>query len=198
MGQQSTSMSRAGPAPHELPRIVLLVHRDPHTLEAFAAALESRGMWAATARALDEALDAAEDLEPDAVVVDARCWTTAETAPMVEGLAARAEMGARSVAVLAFDLTATTPIAADALVARIRQQLDPPHPPTRAVARRLPDIAAPPAASSSRTCPQCEKPLDWLERRPLNGVQYDYYRWCERGCGLYCYDLNASNWIKLA
>jgi PAS domain-containing protein len=29
-------------------------------------------------------------------------------------------------------------------------------------------------------------------------VLFDYYQWCANGCGLYCYDLDAKVWVKLA
>jgi hypothetical protein len=46
-------------------------------------------------------------------------------------------------------------------------------------------------------CPSCGKALDWIERGRLDGVEYDYYHWCESGCGLYCYERRAETWIKL-
>jgi hypothetical protein len=49
-----------------------------------------------------------------------------------------------------------------------------------------------------RNCPQCGGPLEWLERGTIGGVEYDYYRWCARACGLYCYDRTAGQFQKLA
>ena len=50
----------------------------------------------------------------------------------------------------------------------------------------------------TRACPKCGSALEWLERGTISGVEYDYYRWCLKGCGLYCYDRRAGDWIKLA
>ena len=54
---------------------------------------------------------------------------------------------------------------------------------------------------TNRPCPSCGGALEWLERGTLGGIEYDYYRWCHDGCGLFCYDLTRPGtirWIKLA
>ena len=51
-----------------------------------------------------------------------------------------------------------------------------------------------------RPCPSCGTRLEWLEPGTVAGVEYDYYRWCEHGCGLYCYQRSAPagrRWVKL-
>jgi CheY-like chemotaxis protein len=53
-------------------------------------------------------------------------------------------------------------------------------------------------ASGSRLCPECGQALDWIEQGRIGGVAYDYYRWCLKGCGLFCYDRDARRWVKLA
>ena len=52
--------------------------------------------------------------------------------------------------------------------------------------------------ATARTCPKCGSRLEWIERRALGGSDYDYYHWCFRGCGLYCYDRTTHHWLKLA
>jgi hypothetical protein len=49
-----------------------------------------------------------------------------------------------------------------------------------------------------RVCPQCSGRLDWVERGVIGGISYDYYRWCRRGCGLYCFNRQSQTWIRLA
>lgn len=49
----------------------------------------------------------------------------------------------------------------------------------------------------NRPCPDCGRPLDWIERGRIGGAEYDYYRWCSQGCGLQCYDRTAGRWVKL-
>jgi hypothetical protein len=39
-----------------------------------------------------------------------------------------------------------------------------------------------------RQCPHCGTRLIWVETRSYRATAYDYYRPCESGCGLYCYD----------
>ena len=41
-------------------------------------------------------------------------------------------------------------------------------------------------------------PLRWADAAAIGGVEYDYYTSCVNGCGLYCYDGCAEEWIKLA
>ena len=51
----------------------------------------------------------------------------------------------------------------------------------------------PPAAR----CPQCCELLTWIERGRINAREFDYYHWCSRGCGLYCFDVAARKWTRL-
>jgi DNA-binding response OmpR family regulator len=52
--------------------------------------------------------------------------------------------------------------------------------------------------TGSRRCPICRNGLDWIERGQLDGQEFDYYRWCASGCGLYCFNRTRRSWIKLA
>jgi hypothetical protein len=52
--------------------------------------------------------------------------------------------------------------------------------------------------TARRFCPGCGQLLEWIERNRIEQREFDYYHRCLRGCGLYCYDLGARNWIKLA
>jgi hypothetical protein len=52
--------------------------------------------------------------------------------------------------------------------------------------------------TARRFCPGCGQLLDWIERNRIEQRELDYYHRCLRGCGLYCYDLTARSWIKLA
>jgi hypothetical protein len=51
---------------------------------------------------------------------------------------------------------------------------------------------------ATRGCPACGGALSWIEKGRIGGVEYDYYRWCQHGCGLYCYDCAGAKWVKLA
>jgi DNA-binding response OmpR family regulator len=50
----------------------------------------------------------------------------------------------------------------------------------------------------NRRCPGCRRRLEWMERATVGGTEYDYYRWCTHGCGLYCFDRRNGAWLKLA
>ena len=49
-----------------------------------------------------------------------------------------------------------------------------------------------------RSCPECGGQLEWIERGRIGGTTYDYYRWCLKGCGLYCVHRDVRRWVKLA
>lgn len=48
-----------------------------------------------------------------------------------------------------------------------------------------------------RPCPRCAGELQWVERRQITGVVFDYYRPCSRGCGLFCYDHAQRAFVTL-
>jgi uncharacterized protein with PIN domain len=50
----------------------------------------------------------------------------------------------------------------------------------------------------NRRCPGCRRMLEWIERGTVGGTEYDYYRWCTQGCGLYCFNRRNGAWLKLA
>jgi len=52
--------------------------------------------------------------------------------------------------------------------------------------------------AGKRACPGCGGQLEWIERGRIGGTTYDYYRWCLKGCGLYCFDRDGRRWVKLA
>jgi uncharacterized protein with PIN domain len=52
--------------------------------------------------------------------------------------------------------------------------------------------------ATERACPDCGTPLEWIEEGTIGVRVYDYYRWCLKGCGLYCFDRSRAAWIKLA
>ena len=53
------------------------------------------------------------------------------------------------------------------------------------------------AGEASRACPRCHKPLRFAEQRTLDGVTYDYYLACQKGCGLFCWDQSQRKMIAL-
>jgi CheY-like chemotaxis protein len=51
---------------------------------------------------------------------------------------------------------------------------------------------------TTRACPACGGPLDWIETGTLNGMAYDYYRWCVSHCGLYCFNRTTRRFELLS
>jgi DNA-binding response OmpR family regulator len=51
-------------------------------------------------------------------------------------------------------------------------------------------------SSRTRACPGCGQDLEWIESGALNGIEYDYYRWCAGKCGLYCFN-NTTHKFEL-
>jgi hypothetical protein len=80
----------------------------------------------------------------------------------------------------------------------LRRHGEPPRSRTHTQLLKCADEGKPSRAEASRACPQCRESLEWIERGRLLGLEYDYYRWCGNGCGLYCYECQSGNWIRLA
>jgi DNA-binding response OmpR family regulator len=57
---------------------------------------------------------------------------------------------------------------------------------------------APATDKRHRKCPGCGEGLQWLETGKLERVTYDYYRWCDNGCGLYCFNRISGEFEHLA
>jgi CheY-like chemotaxis protein len=51
--------------------------------------------------------------------------------------------------------------------------------------------------SPESRCPRCGAVLEWVERRELASVVFDYFRPCPKGCGLFCFDRSLQRWIAL-
>jgi DNA-binding response OmpR family regulator len=212
----------------DIPPIVLLVDDDRDALATYSAFFEASGVWAATSTAPDEALDAVEELKPDLVVTALGFDGEAPGADLVHSLRSRAEtrhipvilLSPRNLAEIPdptrveADLCLVKPVAPHTLLATTRRLIDHSREARRRLERarsRAADLSGRATAavtkarhlaaaveSRRRLCPQCANALDWIERGRIGGSEYDYYRWCLKGCGLYCYDRHASKWVKLA
>jgi DNA-binding response OmpR family regulator len=212
----------------EIPPIVLLVDNEDEGRNLYAKRLQTSGFWVATAADPDVAMNTATELKPNIIVagitLDGRTdglrfiravteHSETRNTPLlvlsggpVEGLPRGAQEHAAAVLV--------KPVAPDDLTREIRRVLAASHG-LRERSTRLTTKArtlrersdlllqkeAPLEARPDdrrRNCPSCGGPLEWLERGTIGGVEYDYYRWCARACGLYCYDRTAGQFQKLA
>jgi len=210
------------------PPIVLLIDDDVDILEMYKSHFESEGVWIATAKEPTEGLSALHDLRPDIVVSDLGFNGGPDAGiELVRAIKSHEDTSSIPVIVLtglpAVDLPGTIregadlflrkPVSAGGLLAQVRQLLDPREDVqaqlnqararaaglaeqaerlTRAASDR---IVTPP---KSQRCPKCQHALEWIERSTISGQEYDYFDWCPRGCGLYCFARAVQTWVKLA
>jgi CheY-like chemotaxis protein len=196
----------------DIPPIVLLVEDHIDTLDVYDAMLSRCGYWVARAVNGLEALECAQDLQPDAIVTDVGLPGEMDGTDLIREL--HADQKLRDVPVLVVtgrdprDLPSFAglvvsglllkPVAPETLVGTIERILD-----SRSLSTEngLPPATAPmpqstggPVAESSkvdkkhRCCPHCGTCLTWVETRRWMGVAYDYYRVCPSGCGLSCFN----------
>jgi DNA-binding response OmpR family regulator len=208
--------------------IILLVEDDPDTRDMYSLFLESKGMWVATAADPAAAATAVAELRPDLIVTDvgfngralglefAHAVRHAEATahvPIVL-LTGHAPDQMPATARTDADLLLVKPVLPDDLALHIGALLQR----SRAVRARNEAAVARAAVlvekskgllaksqeidermkAKTRPCPVCERKLDWVETGTIRGVDYDYYHWCEYGCGLYCFERGGQRWIKLA
>lgn len=221
MEQNATSDAPA------LPPIVLMVDDDAEALQEYSSIFESSGMWVATATQPSEAMDAVDELRPNLIVTDfggnansaAELVHTLKSTPTTHDIPVivlTAPAPAPSVIAEArreADLCLTKPVAPATLLVKAQQMLDK----TRSLRERIGSVrqrtaellvrsrklrettaALSATMARKRSCPGCGGGLEWIERGRIGGTTYDYYRWCLKGCGLYCFDRDGQRWVKLA
>ena len=204
-----------------IPPIVLFVGDDA---DLYVTALESAGLWVSTATDPDEALATANELRPDAVVaaVSKSAARYDEVMHLLKHGARTQNIpllllsngDATPETTTSADVQLRRPVAAETLVLHVRElvqhsrELRVRSDEARARAKTLvkhstlilkgrenADRGA--APRTDRPCPKCGSMLFWIERGRLAGVEYDYFRWCRSGCGLYCFDRSENTWVKL-
>jgi CheY-like chemotaxis protein len=213
----------AAGVPDALPPIILLVG-DGSRLAEYAGAFESEGLWVSSVAVPAEVVPAAFDLSPDAIVADLHHGAGPFLVPLH---ALKSDPRTQQIPVIAvgagpasddadaaFDLWMPTPTSDDALVRQVRELVRESHRlrATSAGARRRARAlvehsnrlivrrvrGAEHTDAATRLCPKCDHALALIERGRIGDIEYEYYRWCERGCGLYCFDCAAQKWVKLA
>jgi DNA-binding response OmpR family regulator len=170
---------------------------------------------------------AVQELRPDLVVTDIGFGEEASGATFAQALKERPDTWGIPLIVLTglatedvppsvkedADLFLRKPVAPDALLVNVRRLLDSSQAlrarSDRARSRIAPllqksaDLLARPKATLAEVepqaarCPQCCEPLTWIERGRIDSREFDYYHWCARGCGLYCFDIAARSWTRL-
>lgn len=210
------------------PPIVLIVEDDVDTREMYHAALEFDGFWVVDAPLASEAIVQAAEIKPDIVVTDlsltgsmdglslaARLRSDARTAAIplvaVTGRDPRS-LGEQSAL---FEEVLLKPVPPDVLSQKIKETLEASEVLRRrsaAATAKVPHLLARSRQLLGRSqrvvdrtsrhrappCPKCGAALMWTERRKLRGVSFDYYRPCENGCGIFCYNVSERRFVPLA
>jgi DNA-binding NtrC family response regulator len=213
-----------------IPPIVLLMDDDRDTLDMYSTHFERQGLWVASATSCANAMSAAAELKPDLIVTDMGAGAGQKGAAIVDAIRHDALLNETPIIVLTgsdpdslpgrtvqdASIVLVKPVVPDALLSQIRLLLakgrelrlrsGSAREKTERLVRKSADLMehagriADTIDKAARTCPSCGKPLEWLERGTVAGVEYDYFRWCDNGCGLYCYQRSAPadrRWVKL-
>ena len=211
-----------------VPPIILLVEDDADTRDMYSLFLESSGMWVATAPHPRAASEMTIELKPDLIITDLEFGGERRGLQLAHDIKRNPDTAHVPVVLLSgrtapelpsggradADVFLLKPVVPDELLIHVRTLL-----------RRSRELRARNSAALSRAaglmqrsnelmakaraietrvnvrerrCPACVQPLQWVETGRIDGVEYDYYHWCDRGCGLYCYDRAGSRWVKLA
>jgi len=220
----TTQMPDIGSA---IPPIVLLVHGDPVTRQSYRSVLESSGLWVEDAAEPASALQAAIDLRPNVIVTEVTFDGRPAGLAFLRTVKQDSTTADIPIVVISeehppdelqpfsggdADLLLAKPGVPDELLLlvqsvlaaspRTHQEPGRDTSTTHGEAADMPQsgfsVSVNRDEASSRRCPECRRTLDWIERGRLGGTEYDYYRWCRGGCGLYCFDRSAGAWVRLA
>jgi DNA-binding response OmpR family regulator len=211
-----------------LPPIVLLLDDERDILEMYSTHFQAEGVWVATAASAQEGVAAVEELRPDVVITDIGFGSEPSGALFVEALRGRADTARIPLIVLTglaiaelpehvrhdADLFLQKPVAPHALLQNVHRLLESAQTlrgRSERARTRLAHLLAKStelrgqasdtvttAPSRSARCPQCMEPLRWVDRGTIEGRFFEYYDWCERGCGLYCFHATTGIPVRLA
>jgi len=198
-----------------LPPIVLLLDDEQDILEMYSTHFQAEGVWVATAASAREGMVAVEELRPDLVITDIGFGSEPSGATFVEALRDRQDTRGIPLIVLTglpcddlpagvrtdADLFLRKPVPPENLLLNVRRLLDSSQvlrvrsersrsraAELRAKSNDLLGRVSPGATAGPGRCPQCHGPLRWVENGTVDEREFKYYDWCERGCGLYCFD----------
>lgn len=217
-----------GSETQSLPPIVVLLDDERDILEMYSTYFQGEGVWVASAASAHEGLLAVEELRPDLIITDINFGAEPSGATFVETLKSRPDTCGIPLIVLTglattelaphvrkdADLFLRKPVEPKALLLNVERLLESSHAlrarSDRARARmthllvrsedllgRAKKLVASSPARAAR-CPQCLEPLRWSDTGTLDQREYEYYDWCQRGCGLYCFDTATGAAIRLA
>jgi hypothetical protein len=206
------------------PAIVLMADSDDGRVGRHSVYMESSGLWVAVQREPGRVLEDVLELRPDAIVTAADFDGQPPGRGVIALLKDRGDT--RDIPIVLFtvpsadvrnesraDVCLDPDVRSDVLLQSVRAVLHGRHLQRQATQSRArsPELIArsgellertgdlrTPIDDAVRACPSCGASLDWIERGRIGGGEYDYYHWCLKGCGLYCYNRTAKTWLKLA
>jgi DNA-binding response OmpR family regulator len=212
---------------NEIPAIVLLVGDDPDAREMYTVLLESSGFWVAAAAEPDTALPSIAELRPNLILADLGAGADGSARALEFVHTVKSDEAAQSTPLLLLsartaeelpdtceeaDALLLKPVMPEVLLLRVRELIaksrdlreradaapGKSHQLTERSMRLIERSNAERVDLRNRRCPGCRRMLEWIERATVGGTEYDYYRWCTHGCGLYCFNRRNGAWLKLA
>jgi hypothetical protein len=199
-----------------IPPIVVIADDRDARRETCARELEDNGIWTISALTPEQTVTAIAELKPDVVATIAHFVIGSDGSAALANALRHLTRTHRARSIL-FDApigshldghVAIAPETSSAMLAAtveevLREQAGNRGPTTlqaQRTSRRdrvFPRAVTAPAAAARR-CPACSRPLVYIETGRIGGVLYEYFHWCEGGCGLYCFDRDAGRFVKLA
>ena len=216
---------RSGTDRSEIPPIVLIVEDDRDTREMYEALLQAEGFWVMKVADAIEAFEYARDFHPDAVLTDLGLAGDFDGAGFIRHL--RAEPGFEFTPIIAvtgrqppelpslrglgISAVLLKPVAPGTLIGRIESAMQESallRARSKAVLERIPVLVEQSRAALRRSadaarlrrqrrCPACQQPLVCVERKQKPQGGHDDYE-CERGCGLFRFDVRMQTFERLA
>ena len=213
--------------PQTLPPIVLLVEDDADTRDMYHTALECGGCWVVDAPNGIDALADAVELQPDVILTDVGLPGIRDGLGLARTLRQNPKTADIPVLAVTgcdprtfgddawlFDEVYLKPVSPDVLVARIREtfvQSRLLHRRRAPAHARLAELLSASerighksqvherrqGSAFAHLCPRCGETLEWVERRQLSGVTFDYFQPCVEGCGRFCYNHHDKVLVSL-
>jgi len=210
----------------DTPPIVLVVEDDRDTREMYEVLLKAEGFWVMKVADAVEAFEYALDFHPDAVLTDLGLPGDADGPALIQHLRSEPDLAFTPIIAvtsrqprelpslhgLGISAVLLKPVSPGTLIDRIKSAMQDSavlRARSQALLERVPVLlqrshavskrsASVFAAGRQRACPGCGHLLAWLKSREQLGGRYDYYDWCEYGCGLFCFKVRTWEFQQLA
>jgi DNA-binding response OmpR family regulator len=210
-----------------VPPIVLVVDDDLDTRALYDQVLSRAGMWVSQAADARQGLESAVELKPDAILTDIGMpgasgvelltLLRADSRTVDVPVIAVTGWGKEKIPANAdFAAILLKPVGLESLVEDVRRVLERSRELRergRRAAERLPQLIErsnrakqragralenlASAIAEGRECPTCRTAFEFIEVRRLDGSEFEYFKPCRHGCGLFCYDRERRRLVTL-